>query len=158
MADAPSDLPAIAFHAEIARHLGREEGRVPTAYQDSLGYWTIGVGRLIDARRGGRLSEAEIDFLLANDIRACIADLQDSPALQPAWARCHDNAARVVALVSMRFQLGLSGLAAFRRMLQCLAAGDFASAAGHALDSRWARQTPARAQRIATMLETGRLD
>lgn len=153
----PADA-AIPFQAEIAAHLGREEGRVPSAYQDSLGYWTIGVGRLIDASRGGRLSEAEIDFLLANDIRACIADLQGSAMLQPAWARCHDNAARVVALVSMRFQLGRSGLEGFAMMLQCLARGDFAGAAAQALDSRWARQTPARARRIARMLARGEID
>ena len=44
--------------------LRRDEGRVRHAYQDHLGYWTIGVGRLIDQRKGGGLSEDEIDYLL----------------------------------------------------------------------------------------------
>jgi lysozyme len=53
----------------LRRMLEDEEGRVPHAYPDSLGYWTIGVGRLIDRRKGGGLSDDEIDYLLANDIR-----------------------------------------------------------------------------------------
>ena len=36
--------------------LRREEGSRPHAYQDHLGFWTIGVGRLIDVRKGGGLS------------------------------------------------------------------------------------------------------
>ena len=36
---------------ELSKQLERDEGRVRHAYQDHLGYWTIGVGRLIDARR-----------------------------------------------------------------------------------------------------------
>jgi len=52
----------------LADQLRAEEGERASAYQDSLGYWTIGVGRLIDARKGGRLRSNEIDFMLTNDI------------------------------------------------------------------------------------------
>ena len=54
----------------LAQMLEAEEGRKRSAYQDHLGYWTIGVGRLIDRRKGGGLSPDEIDYLLTNDIRA----------------------------------------------------------------------------------------
>ena len=37
------------------------EGVVKHAYQDSRGYWTIGVGRLIDEKLKGGLSDDEID-------------------------------------------------------------------------------------------------
>lgn len=37
----------------LASLLTSDEGRVPHAYQDHLGYWTIGVGHLIDRRKGG---------------------------------------------------------------------------------------------------------
>src|SRR3546814_15181122 len=57
--DASSELVALA-----TKHLNREEGRIPHAYPDSLGYWTIGVGRLIDKRKGGRLTNVETDMLL----------------------------------------------------------------------------------------------
>src|SRR5690606_5314487 len=39
----------------VAEDLKRDEGWVPHAYQDHLGYWTIGYGFLIDERKGGRL-------------------------------------------------------------------------------------------------------
>jgi lysozyme len=35
----------------LAEMLTRDEGRVRHAYQDHLGFWTIGVGRLIDQRK-----------------------------------------------------------------------------------------------------------
>ena len=35
---------------KIIALLSLHEGRVEHAYQDSLGYWTIGVGHLIDKR------------------------------------------------------------------------------------------------------------
>lgn len=37
-------------HDPIWRTLETDEGRVPHAYQDHLGYWTIGVGHLVDKR------------------------------------------------------------------------------------------------------------
>lgn len=48
----------------LAAQLKAEEGRVPHAYQYHLGYWTIGVGRLIDKRKGGGLTPYEVDYLL----------------------------------------------------------------------------------------------
>ena len=61
---------------EMIKH---HEGVVPHAYQDSRGYWTIGVGRLIDESLGGGLSDAEIDYLLANDIKRCRAEAEQYP-------------------------------------------------------------------------------
>ena len=61
------------------------------------------------------------------------------------------------ALVDMRFQLGPIGFRGFSRMIAAVAAGDYARAAVEALDSDWFRQdTPARAARVSSMLETGR--
>ena len=53
----------------IIKQLRQDEGSRSQAYQDHLGYWTIGVGRLIDARKpGSGLREVEIEFMLQNDI------------------------------------------------------------------------------------------
>ena len=46
----------------------RDEGCVPHAYADSLGYWTIGVGHCIDKRVGCGLPEPFIMQLLDHDI------------------------------------------------------------------------------------------
>ena len=53
---------------DLERQLRRDEGVVEHAYIDSEGWTTIGVGRLIDKRKGGRLRDDEIEYLLQNDI------------------------------------------------------------------------------------------
>ena len=53
---------------KLAKSLKQDEGFKPSAYKDSLGYLTIGYGRMIDERLGGYLSEEEAGFLLENDI------------------------------------------------------------------------------------------
>jgi lysozyme len=135
----------------IAAHLEREEGRVEYAYKDSLGYWTIGVGRLIDQRKGGKLSDAEIDTLLANDICAKMTAIED----WPAWQAVKDDPARSTALLSMAFQLGVEGLAEFKNSLRLIAEKQWVAAANNLLASRWAQQTPNRAHRVTQMIATG---
>lgn len=168
LAELKKQSPAAAAAAgdEIERlatiHLRREEGVIPYAYQDHLGYWTIGVGRLIDKRKGGRLTDAEINFLLANDIAEKRAQLASDPDTAAAWARVKGDPVRAVALLSMGFQMGVgasgkddAGLSGFDSSLALVAAGRFADAAAAMLKSLWAKQTPERAQRVAAMLRTG---
>jgi lysozyme len=135
----------------IAAHLEREEGRVNHAYQDSLGFCTIGVGRLIDKRKGGHLSDEEIDHLLANDIKAKMAAIDG----WPAWQAVKDDPVRATALLSMAFQLGADGLAGFKNSLQLIADRQWQQAAANLMQSRWARQTPNRARRVTQMIATG---
>jgi lysozyme len=138
----PDSLPAL---------LERDEARVPHAYQDSLGFWTIGVGHLIDERKGGKLPNAIIDALLDCDVREKTADLHRALP----WAAGLD-AARHAVLVSMCFQLGVSGLLGFPRAIAAMRDGRWNDAADHFLDSRVAReQSPARWQRHARMIRTG---
>jgi lysozyme len=135
---------------ELVGDLIRDEGFKRHAYQDHLGYWTIGVGRLIDARRGGGLSDEEIRYLLKNDIARIEKDLDEK---LPWWRELSERRQR--ALANMAFQLGTGGLLEFSNMLDALEDGDHAKAAEEALDSKWAVQTPQRAQRIATMIREG---
>jgi lysozyme len=135
----------------IKAHLEREEGRVAYAYSDSLGFLTIGVGRLIDKRKGGKLSDEEIDHLLANDIKAKMHAIED----WPAWQAVKDDAVRATALLSMAFQLGPAGLAGFKNSLQLIADKQWQQAASNLMTSLWARQTPNRARRVTQMIATG---
>ena len=64
-----------------------------------------------------------------------------------------DNRKR--ALVNMAFNLGLSRLRSFKRMLKALAEEDFETAAAEALNSRWAEQVGDRAARLATLIRSG---
>ena len=130
----------------IVDQLRRDEGDSPTCYQDHLGNWTIGVGRLIGP--GGGLSPAEIAYLLNNDI----IDRRD--ALDAALPYFKDlSPARQGVLLNMAFNLGTAGLLQFKDTLKAVQEGRWTDAAVAMLDSTWARQVPKRAARLAQQME-----
>ena len=139
-------MPIEALRKQLLRH----EGEVLHAYEDHLGYLTIGVGRLIDKRRGGGITHDEAMMLLDNDIRRVIDELES----RAPWFKRLDTT-RQQAIANMAFQLGVSGLLGFRKMIGALDHGDYRKAADEALNSRWARQTPNRANEIADMIRKG---
>ena len=125
------------------------EGVVKHAYQDSRSYWTIGVGRLIDEKLGGGLSDDEIDYLLANDLKRC----EDEAANYPFYAKMDE--ARKAVIISMLFQLGRPNFDKFQNFQAALLVGDFQLASNEMLNSLWARQTPNRANELSQMMRTG---
>jgi lysozyme len=135
---------------EITRQLRGDEGVKEHAYQDHLGYWTIGVGRLIDKRKGGGLKPHEIDYLLRNDIDERVEEL----TRRLPWFQDLDDARRGV-LLNMSFQMGVDGLLGFKNTLAMVKAGDYEGAARGMLNSLWAKQTPERAQRLSDQMRTG---
>lgn len=134
----------------LAEQLRHEEGVVPHAYPDHRGYWTIGVGRLIDKRKGGGLTPDEIDYLLRNDIERKSREVF---AALP-WAK-DLNEPRQAVLICMAFQMGTPGLLGFKTTLAHVQAGRYTEAATEMLVSLWAGQTPGRATRMAMQMETG---
>lgn len=134
----------------LEQQLELEEDRRSTVYRDSEGWLTIGVGRLVDSRRSGGLSDDEIDYLLANDIREKTAQVLASLP----WAASLSEPRRAV-LIGMAFQLGIGGLLAFHDALAAVQRGDYSRASDEMLDSLWARQTPERAARMAKQMRTG---
>lgn len=135
---------------ELKKRIAEEEGRKATLYKDSEGFWTIGIGRLLDPAKGGRLREAEIDYLFENDVSAAHSALMS----RLPWISSLDDV-RVGALINMAFQMGPGGVVAFTSMLEALRTGNWQKAHDEALSSLWAKQTPARAERAAKELLTG---
>ncbi len=135
---------------DLKQQLIRDEGVVNHAYADSLGFLTIGVGRLIDKRRGGGLSPEEVEFLLTNDITVMSAAvLKTLP-----WSSKLSEP-RLAVLINMAFQLGIGGLLEFKRTLGSIEDGQYSEASMEMLDSLWAQQTPERAKRLAKQMLTG---
>lgn len=140
----------------VQKMLEDDEGRERSAYQDTEGWWTIGIGRLIDKRKGGGLSEDEIDYLFANDLKEKTAQVMTALP----WV-ANLNEPRQAVLISMCFQMGIgsvklgSGLLGFTNTLRHIENGRWAQAAMGMRASRWARQTPKRAMRMAAQMETG---
>lgn len=127
------------------------EGCKLHAYQDSEGWWTIGIGRLIDARKGGGISMEEAIYLLGNDIDKALREAEKHPwfaSLDPVRQNC---------IVELIFNLGPTRFRQFRRMLAALSTGNYAKAAAELVDSRWSEQVgPIRSRRLMEMLRDGR--
>jgi lysozyme len=130
--------------------LKRDEGEILHAYQDHLGFWTIGIGILIDKRKGGGLLPEESEFIFKNRIKLIGKELE----IRLPWITRLDPARRGV-LVNMAFQMGIAGLLAFKNTLAMIEAGKYQDAAKAMLQSKWATQTPARAQRLSNQMATG---
>lgn len=128
---------------QIAEDLRRHEGCVLHAYKDHLGYLTIGIGRMIDKERNGGISADEAEYLLKNDIDRVASRLQHERGFRQAPSTVKR------ALVNMAFQLGFAGLLSFKKMWKHLEDSNYAAAADEALDSKWAEQTPKRAEEVA---------
>lgn len=129
--------------AQLRLHEGVE--RKP--YKCTAGYLTIGVGRNIEERG---LSDDEIDYILNNDVNIATDELV---ATFDWYADLDDVRQRVV--VDMVFNLGMPRFKQFKNMILGLEDGDYSAAAVHMMDSRWASQVGARAERLRDMMETG---
>lgn len=132
--------------------IGEEEGRERTGYPDSLGYESIGIGCCIDKRvRGAGLCDAAIDAQFTHDRANADAVCERIPNFRAL------NPVQSAALTSVAFQLGDQVLGWKDFMAAMRETPPNVRAAGAALrDSKWAKvQTPERADRECTMLETG---
>lgn len=136
---------------KATQQIRADESEVLHAYQDHLGYLTIGVGRLIDKRKGGGITADESAYLLGNDIQIRIIALQT----RLPWFNKLDDARKAV-LLNMAFQLGIAGLMNFKNTLAKIESGDYEGAAANMLKSKWAEQTPNRAKRMAEQMRTGK--
>lgn len=146
----------------LKQQLLRDEGYVEHAYQDSMngkcktcgqsdGYWTIGVGHLIDRRKGGKLPRHIIDALLEWDITQKSAEVYT----RFPWAVDLDEVRKAV-IINMAFQLGIDGLAQFQRAMGHMKDGHYMKAAEAFADSKVAReQTPERWRRHCQQLASG---
>jgi lysozyme len=130
--------------------LKRDEGEVLHAYQDHLGFWTIGIGILIDKRKGGGLRPEESEFIFRNRLKLLDAELSK----RIPWIARLDPARKGV-LINMAFQMGVAGLLGFKNTLSMVESGRYRDAAKGMLESKWATQTPARANRLSRQMETG---
>jgi lysozyme len=138
--------------AELTQQLRTDEGVDRCAYTDTLGFWTIGVGRLIDRRKpGAGLRDDEIAYLLNNDID----DRINALTAKLPWFQDLDDPRKGV-LLNMSFQLGTAGLLGFANTLQLVHEGKYEQAADAMLASRWAQQTPNRAERLAEQMRSGK--
>lgn len=130
----------------LFKQLRMHEGVEKFPYKCTAGYLTIGVGRNIEERG---LLDDEIDFLLDNDIEVVLNEV----SVTFDWFfDLSEVRQRVIA--DMIFNLGLPRFKQFKNMIAALEEGDWSEAANQMMDSKWAKQVGARAERLRDMMET----
>lgn len=136
---------------DVESMMAFEEGRRSVAYPDSLGKPTIGIGHYDPTLIIGvtMWTDAQIDAQFAADLASARALCVH---LCVSFGSLND--ARQGALIGMAFQLG-NKLAQFKGLLGAIRDCRWHDAWAEALDSDWAKETPARAQRMACQLRDG---
>lgn len=123
------------------------EGKRSKPYKDTVGKWTIGVGRNLD---DVGLSDDEIQYLLINDLKRVEVGLDSA---LPWWRELDEIRQRV--LIDMCFNLGLRGLLGFKNTLENIRTSNWSAASRGMLQSKWAKQVGMRANRLSDMMLTG---
>lgn len=148
---------------KLIAELRRDEGEVLKVYADHLGWLTVGVGHLVDVRKGANpapfgkplklsdpITAAQSEMLLAADIASKAAELDKA---LPWWRKMTDARQRV--LLNMAFNLGTAGLLGFANTLRMVEGGSYRAAADAMLRSKWATQVGERARRLSGMMAAG---
>ncbi|WP_298769867.1 hypothetical protein [uncultured Shewanella sp.] len=99
--------------------------------------------------RGGITTEEAL-YLLDNDI-----DLVELQLMRNIDFIGRLDEIRKVVLCDMAFNLGITGLLKFKRMLKAIELGNYQVAADEMLQSKWARQVGQRATELADIMRQG---
>lgn len=103
------------------------------------GIATVGIGRNIEANP---FSQAEIDLMFKNDRDMALVNLENifgchtknrEYYIDEVIPNCTKN--RLIALISIMFNLGLSTFKDFKKMIRAIKEGDWNEAADESLDS-----------------------
>jgi len=133
-----------ALITQIIRH----EGRRNKMYPDSKGIMTIGVGHNLEDRP---ISDKAVEVILEDDLKDCSMDL----FTHIPWTNTLDEVRRDV-LINMCFNMGISRLMGFEKMLAAARNGNFQLAALEMLDSDWADQVGYnRSHELSMQMRTG---
>lgn len=128
----------------LIEHIKEEEGFRGTPYKDTLGYLTIGYGTKLP------LDEAEAELLLMHRLKKMQKQLHRRITELYGEVQLPDKVWEI--LYHMSYQLGVQGVMNFKKMLWAIVNGNYIEASREMLDSKWALQTPNRAERLSTMM------
>ena len=139
--------------SRLLESVKKHEGYRNKVYLDTLGKRTVGVGHLCVEDFWEDDKEYEEKFLmtiLEHDLSTAIKGANELMAEHD----CMDiNEKAHEILIEMVFQLGKNGVSKFRKMWEALAEKNYIGASYEMLDSRWAKQTPNRANGMAKTMK-----
>lgn len=119
----------------------QEEGFKGTVYKCTEGFDTIGYGTRLP------LSEKEAKMILEHRLNILKGTLSSSLYMLDIDKKAWD------ILYNMVYQMGVKGVLNFKNMIKALENKDYKKAGDEMLDSKWAKQTPARANRLSKAMK-----
>ena len=131
----------------------QHEGYRNKVYLDTLGKRTVGVGHLCVEDFWEDDKEYEEKFLmeiLQKDLQQAIRGARS--LMEDHGCADIDEQAEEI-LIEMVFQLGMTGVSKFKNMWKALSELNYVGASYEMLDSRWAKQTPNRANAMAKTMK-----
>ena len=137
---------------KLLESVKKHEGFRDIVYRDTLNKRTVGYGHLCveDHWEDGKKYDKEyLEEILEKDLQGAI----DQTHEKCADLKISDDAKSLIC--EMIFQLGGHGVSKFRNMWKALQKDppDYKEASVQMLDSRWAKQTPARATEMAEQMQ-----
>lgn len=140
--------------AKLREEIASDEGRRNDVYLCSESKRTVAIGHLITAddpewpmEVGDTITDERIDELFDEDIATT---LEDCRIIFQDFENMPETAQRVFA--NMAFQLGRYRLSAFKRSIRYANDSSWLECSEEILDSKWAKQTPNRAERLSNRL------
>lgn len=143
------------MYQELKERIKEHEGYRNTVYSDSLGFATIGYGHLVTPedhyKEGVEYPKEELDAQFEADFQTAKLNteklIDDNNVAELLFnAKC--------VLIEMVFQLGIGGVSKFKKMWSALQQQNYNEASIQMLDSRWAKQTPSRANSLAQVMKS----
>jgi|TARA_R110000782_G_scaffold267861_1_gene363664 lysozyme len=144
---------------KLQDEISNDEGVMYETYRCSLGHLTGGIGHLITdwdeevyaGPIGTKVPHQQVDDWFAKDIGTTIKDCN---LIFSQFNELPEEAQLVIA--NMCFQLGRPRLSKFKNFIAAVKTEDWLRAADEMEDSRWYKQTTARADRlIARIIKLG---
>ena len=131
---------------DIIEQLKIHEGYKPKVYKCTAGVDTIGIGFAI---KDLELSEDVCELILKEKLEV----LEERFEKKFDWFKTSPIEVRNVML-NMAYQLGFRGFCKFKKTLSYLENAEWESASKEMLDSKWAKQTPNRANELSEIIKS----
>lgn len=136
--------------AETKKLIKKHEGFRSVVYKDSLGFLTGGYGHSF--LEGSPLSYSVTHMLFEEDYAQAVSDFD---ILCKKYNLSLDSTRQSV-LINMLFNMGLTKVLKFKKMIAAIQTGDYKKAADEMLDSVWAKQVGKRAVELSQLMSEGK--
>ena len=137
---------------DLKARIKKHEGYRDTIYKDSLGFSTIGYGHLVlqtdRYEKGVTYRKKDLEKVFDTDFNTAKSNANQLIEGLPI----HHQAKCVI--IEMVFQLGIGGVSKFKKMWKALKQNNYQIASEEMLDSRWAKQTPKRAEELSNVMKS----